>query len=159
MSPFIYEKTKDGEVMYDVFSRLVKDRAVFLTGEINTEVASTLAATLLFLDNQDHTKEISLYINSPGGLVHSGLFTIHDTMNYIKAPIQTICIGEAYSAAAMILSSGAKGMRLAFENADIMVHGIQVGLFPDNISNLSKDVLRFNSWNTKLINILSKNTG
>lgn len=158
MQPFIYEKTRDGEVMYDVYSRLVKDRIVFLLGEVTTENATSISATLLFLDSQDHTKPISLYINSPGGLVHSGLFTIIDTMNYIKAPVQTLCVGEAYSAAAMILSAGAKGMRMAFENADIMIHDIQSGTI-GSISTMDRDVKRMKNRNERLISILSKNTG
>jgi ATP-dependent Clp protease protease subunit len=158
MSPYIYEKTKDGEMMYDVFSRLVKDRIVFLSGEVNTDIATTISATLLWLDNQDHDKEISLYLNSPGGLVHSGLFTIIDTMNYIKAPVKTVCIGEAYSAAALILSNGTKGRRLAFENSNIMIHDIQAGTI-GSFTNMEKDIKRFKHTNDRLMNILSKNTG
>src|ERR1700748_36279 len=98
----IYEKTRDGEMWYDVYSRLVKERVVFLSGEegINSDDATALSATLLYLDHQNKTKPISIYINSPGGSVSDGLFTIYDTMQYIKAPIKTVCMGEACSAGA-----------------------------------------------------------
>ena len=116
ISPMIYEKTRDGEALYDIYSRLLKDRIVYLSEAIDADVASTISATLLYLNSQNSSKEISLYINSPGGEVHAGLFTIYDTMNYIEAPIKTVCVGEAYSAAALILSAGSKGSRRAFPN-------------------------------------------
>lgn len=157
MKPFIYEKTKDGEVMYDVFSRLVKDRIVFLEGEIDSDIATTVSATLLFLAAQDPTKLISLYINSPGGLVHPGLFTIYDTMSYINAPVQTVCIGEAYSAASMLLAAGTPGNRLAFENADIMIHEVQAGTIGAS-SKIERDAARIKRTNDKLIRLLAKHT-
>lgn len=156
-APLIWERTKEGEAMYDVFSRLVKDRIVFLAGDIDTEGATTIAATLLFLDNQSHTKPISLYINSPGGYVHSGLFTIYDTMNYIKAPIKTVCVGEAYSAAAMILAAGEPGMRLALPNSHIMIHEATAGAHGPT-TEIVKHAERIKLWNDRLIELMAKHT-
>src|SRR3989304_5795572 len=124
INPMIFEKTRDGEYLYDVYSRLIKERIVFLAEEIDSSVATTIAATLLLLDSQNSTKDICLYINSPGGTVCDGLFTIYDTMNFIKLPIQTVCIGEGMSSAAVILSAGTPGKRLAFANSHIMIHEV-----------------------------------
>lgn len=157
-SPFIFEKTKDGEVMYDVFSRLVKDRIIFLTGPIETQSASTIAATLIYLDHQDNEKPISLYLNSEGGVVYSGLFTILDTMNYIKAPIITVCIGEAYSAASVLLAAGTKGLRFAYENSQVMIHEVQAGSIGSS-SEMKRDIDRINKTNERLMILLSKYTG
>src|SRR6266581_88985 len=112
----IYEKTRDGEMWYDIFSRLVKERIVFISGEdgIDSEEAVAISATLLYLNHQSKTKPISIYINSPGGSTE-GLFTIYDTMQTIDAPIKTVCMGEACSAAAVLLAAGTKGKRFAFE--------------------------------------------
>ena len=157
IAPFIYEKTKDGEVVHDVFSRLVKDRNIFLSEEIDTELATIITASLLFLDNQNNDP-IKLYINSQGGEVHSGLFTIYDTMNYVNSPIHTICVGEAYSAASTLLSSGAK--RLAFPNANIMIHEIQTfhGNHVESTTETVKRAKRTEILNQKLIDIFAKNT-
>ena len=156
-APLIWERTKDGEAMYDVFSRLVKDRIIFLTDVIDTETATTIAATLLFLDNQNHNKEISLYINSPGGYVHSGLFTIYDTMNFIKAPVKTVCIGEAYSAAAVILAAGNPGSRFALPNSHIMIHESSAGA-EGSTSKLVKHAERIKLWNDRLVELLAKHS-
>lgn len=119
--PVVVEKTGRGERSYDIYSRLLKDRIIMLSGEINDAVASSIVAQLLFLEAEDPEKDIYLYINSPGGVVTSG-FSIYDTMNYIKPDICTICIGQAASMGAFLLSSGTKGKRYALPNARIMIH-------------------------------------
>lgn len=119
--PYVVEKTSRGERSYDIYSRLLKDRVIMLSGEIDDYVASSITAQLLFLEAEDPTKDIYLYINSPGGIVTSG-FSIYDTMNYIKPNVSTICIGQAASMGAFLLSSGAKGKRYALPNARIMIH-------------------------------------
>jgi len=118
--PVVVEKTGRGERSYDIYSRLLKDRIIMLSGEINDAVASSIVAQLLFLEAEDPEKDIYIYINSPGGVVTSG-FSIYDTMNYIKPDICTICIGQAASMGAFLLSSGAKGKRYALPNARIMI--------------------------------------
>lgn len=158
LTPMIYEKTRDGEAWYDVFSRLVKDRIVFLPEEINAEVATTICGTLLYLNNQNHTKDISLYINSPGGTLCDGLFTIYDTMQHIEAPIKTVCVGEASSAAAIILAAGSQGKRLAFENSLIMIHHLQAGV-DGSMSEMKKMTTLYDALNDKVLNILSAHTG
>ncbi|HIO95263.1 MAG TPA: ATP-dependent Clp endopeptidase proteolytic subunit ClpP [Campylobacterales bacterium] len=119
--PYVVEQTGRGERSYDIYSRLLKDRIIMLSGEVNDQVASTIVAQLLFLEAQDPDKEIYFYINSPGGVITSGL-SIFDTMNYIKSEIVTICIGQAASMGAFLLSSGTKGKRYALPNARIMIH-------------------------------------
>ncbi|MEA3490935.1 MAG: ATP-dependent Clp endopeptidase proteolytic subunit ClpP [Campylobacterota bacterium] len=119
--PYVVEQTGRGERSYDIYSRLLKDRIIMLSGEVNDQVASSIVAQLLFLEAQDPDKEIYFYINSPGGVITSGL-SIYDTMNYIKPDIVTICIGQAASMGAFLLSSGAKEKRYALPNARIMIH-------------------------------------
>ncbi|MBR3750767.1 MAG: ATP-dependent Clp endopeptidase proteolytic subunit ClpP [Clostridia bacterium] len=119
--PYVIEQTKNGERSYDIYSRLLKDRIIFLSGEITNEVADVVVAQLLFLEAEDPEKDIMLYINSPGGLVTAGM-AIYDTMNYIKAPVSTIVIGMAASMAAVLLAAGEKGKRIALPNAEIMIH-------------------------------------
>ena len=119
--PYVIEQTKNGERSYDIYSRLLKDRIIFLSGEINNEMADVAVAQLLFLEAEDPDKDIKLYINSPGGLVTAGM-AIYDTMNYIKAPVSTIVIGMAASMAAVLLAAGTKGKRVALPNAEIMIH-------------------------------------
>ena len=119
--PIVVEKTGRGERSYDIFSRLLKDRIIMLSGEVNDAIASTVVAQLLFLEAEDPDKDIYLYINSPGGVITSGM-SMFDTMNYIKPDICTICIGQAASMGAFLLSSGAKGKRFALPNARIMIH-------------------------------------
>ncbi len=119
--PYVVEQTGRGERSYDIYSRLLKDRIVMLSGEVNDQVASTIVAQLLFLEAQDPDKDIYFYINSPGGVVTSGL-SIFDTMNYIKPDIVTICIGQAASMGAFLLSSGTPGKRYALPHARIMIH-------------------------------------
>ena len=119
--PYVIEQTKNGERSYDIYSRLLKDRIIFLSGEINNEMADVAVEQLLFLEAEDPDKDIMLYINSPGGLVTAGM-AIYDTMNYIKAPVSTIVIGMAASMAAVLLAAGTKGKRVALPNAEIMIH-------------------------------------
>ena len=119
--PYVVEQTGQGERSYDIYSRLLKDRIIFLGEEVNDATASLVVAQLLFLESEDPTKDIYLYINSPGGSVTAG-FAIYDTMNYIKCDVSTICIGMAASMGAFLLSGGTKGKRLALPNAEIMIH-------------------------------------
>ena len=153
--PVVVEKTGRGERSYDIYSRLLKDRIIMLSGEINDAVASSIVAQLLFLEAEDPEKDIYIYINSPGGVVTSG-FSIYDTMNYIKPDICTICIGQAASMGAFLLSSGAKGKRYALPNARIMIHqplGGAQGQATD-IEIQAKEILRLNQV---LNEILAKN--
>lgn len=154
--PYVVEKTSRGERSYDIYSRLLKDRVVILSGEIDDMVASSLVAQFLFLEAEDPQKDIYLYINSPGGAVTSG-FSIYDTMNYIKPDVSTICLGQAASMGAFLLSSGAKGKRFALPNARIMLHQ-PLGGFSGQASDIeihANEILRLK----KILNeILSKNT-
>ena len=119
--PYIVEQTSRGERSYDMYSRLLEDRIIFLSGEIDDAVANTVVAQLIYLEAKDPSKDISLYINSPGGSVSAGL-AIYDTMNYVKCDVSTICIGMAASMGAFLLSSGQKGKRFALPNSEIMIH-------------------------------------
>ena len=155
--PVVIEKTGRGERSYDIYSRLLKDRIIMLSGEINDVVASSIVAQLLFLEAEDPEKDIYLYINSPGGVITSG-FSIYDTMNYIKPDISTICIGQAASMGAFLLSSGTKGKRYALPNARIMIHqplGGAQGQATD-IEIQAKEILRMKA---ELNEILAKNCG
>ena len=155
--PYVIEQTSRGERSYDIYSRLLKDRIVMLSGEIDDAVASSIVAQLLFLEAEDPDKDIYLYINSPGGVVTSG-FSIYDTMNYIKPDVSTICIGQAASMGAFLLSCGAKGKRYALPNSRIMNHqplGGAQGQATD-IEIQAKEILRMKEI---LNNILSQNSG
>lgn len=155
--PYVIERTGRGERSYDIYSRLLKDRIIMLSGEINDAVASSIVAQLLFLEAEDPDKDIYLYINSPGGVITSGL-SIYDTMNYIKPDVSTICIGQAASMGAFLLSSGAKGKRYALPHARIMIHqplGGAQGQATD-IEIQAKEILRLKHM---LNEILAENTG
>jgi ATP-dependent Clp protease protease subunit len=119
--PYVIEQTGRGERAYDIYSRLLKDRIIFLGTEVHDDVANVIVAQLLFLESEEPEKDIHLYINSPGGSVTAGL-AIYDTMQYIKSPVSTICVGLAASMAAVLLAGGAKGKRIALPNAEIMIH-------------------------------------
>lgn len=119
--PMVVEQTARGERSYDIYSRLLKERIIFLTGQVNDVVSSLLCAQLLFLESENPNKEISFYINSPGGVVSSGL-AIYDTMQYIRSPVSTVCLGQAASMGSLLLTAGAKGKRFALPNARVMVH-------------------------------------
>ena len=155
--PYIVEQTSRGERSYDIYSRLLEDRIIFLSGEIDDAVANTVVAQLIYLEAKDPQKDISLYINSPGGSVSAGL-AIYDTMNYIKCDVSTICIGMAASMGAFLLSSGAKGKRYALPNSEIMIHqplGGAQGQASD-IKIAAEHILRTKQ---KLNEILAKNSG
>ena len=119
--PYVIEKTSSGELSYDIYSRLLQDRIIMLSGEVNDDIASLVVSQLLFLESQDPSKDIHLYINSPGGSVSAG-FAIYDTMNYVKCDVSTICMGLAASMGAFLLAGGTKGKRLALPNAEVMIH-------------------------------------
>ena len=155
--PFVVEKTGRGERSYDIYSRLLKDRIIMLSGEIEDGMASSVVAQLLFLEAEDPEKDIYLYINSPGGVITSGL-SIYDTMNYIKPDVCTICIGQAASMGAFLLSSGAKGKRYSLPNSRIMIHqplGGARGQATD-IAIQAKEILRMKEM---LNEILATQTG
>ena len=155
--PYVIEKTSRGERSYDIYSRLLKDRIVMLSGEIHDELAASIVAQLLFLEAEDPDKDIYLYINSPGGVITSG-FSIYDTMNYIKPSVCTICIGQAASMGAFLLSCGEKCKRFALPNSRIMIHqplGGARGQATD-IEIQAKEILRMKEI---LNQILSQNTG
>ena len=150
--PVVVERTGNGERSYDIYSRLLKDRIVFLDGEINDLTADLVVAQLLFLESQDPERDISLYINSPGGVVTAGL-AIYDTIKYIKPDVQTICIGQAASMAAVILAGGAKGKRFALPSGRIMMHqpwGGAEGQAKD-INIQAKEILRLKKMLTEYI--------
>ena len=119
--PMVVEQTARGERAYDIYSRLLKERIIFLTGQIFDQVSSLLCAQLLFLESENPSKEISFYINSPGGVVSAGL-AIYDTMQYIRSPVSTVCVGMAASAGSLLLTAGAKGKRFALPNSQVMIH-------------------------------------
>lgn len=119
--PYVVEQTSRGERSYDIYSRLLKDRIIFLDGEVNNDSASLVVAQLLFLESEDPDKDINLYINSPGGIITAGM-AIYDTMQYVKPDVSTICVGMAASMGAFLLAAGAKGKRYALPNAEIMIH-------------------------------------
>lgn len=153
--PYVIEKTGRGERSYDIYSRLLKDRIIMLSGEVNDAVASSIVAQLLFLEAEDPQKDIYFYINSPGGVITSGM-AIYDTMNYIRPDVCTICIGQAASMGAFLLSSGTKGKRYALPHARIMIHqplGGAQGQATD-IEIQAKEILRMKS---ELNEILAKN--
>ena len=155
--PYVIEKTGRGERSYDIYSRLLKDRIIMLSGEVNDQVASTIVAQMLFLEAEDPEKDIYFYINSPGGVVTSGM-AMYDTMNYIRPDVVTICIGQAASMGAFLLSSGQKGKRYALPHARIMIHqplGGAQGQATD-IEIQANEILRMKK---ELNGILAKNTG
>ncbi|MEJ2468674.1 MAG: ATP-dependent Clp endopeptidase proteolytic subunit ClpP [Campylobacterales bacterium] len=155
--PYVIEKSARGERSYDIYSRLLKDRIIMLSGEVNDAVASTIVAQMLFLEAEDPDKDIYFYINSPGGVVTSGM-AIFDTMNYIRPDVATICIGQAASMGSFLLSSGAQGKRFALPHARIMIHqplGGAQGQATD-IEIQANEILRMKK---ELNHILAKNTG
>lgn len=155
--PYVIEKTGRGERSYDIYSRLLKDRIILLSGEIHDELASSIVAQLLFLEAEDPQKDIYLYINSPGGVITSGM-SIYDTMNYVRPEVCTICIGQAASMGAFLLSCGAKGKRFSLPNSRIMIHqplGGAKGQATD-IAIQAQEILRLK---TTLNEILASNTG
>ncbi len=155
--PIVVEKTTYGERSYDIYSRLLKDRIIFLGTEIDDGVANAIIAQLLFLESQDKTRDIKIYINSPGGSVTSGL-AIYDTMQYIKPDVSTICVGMAASMAAVLLASGAKGKRLALPNSEIMIHQVLGGV-SGQATDIKIHAERILQMKGSLNSILAKHTG
>ena len=155
--PMVVEQSNKGERAYDIYSRLLKERIIFLTGQINDNVASLVTAQLLFLEAEDPKKEIYLYINSPGGLVTAGL-GIYDTIQYIKPEISTLCIGQAASMGSFLLAAGAKGKRFSLPNSRIMVHQPSAG-FQGQASDIEIHANEVLSLKKRLNEIYSKHTG
>ncbi len=155
--PTVIEKTSYGERAYDIYSRLLRDRIVFLGSEIDDGVANTVIAQLLFLESQDKTKDIKIYINSPGGSVTAGL-AIYDAMNYVKPDVSTICVGMAASMAAVLLAAGAKGKRFALPNSEIMIHQVLGGV-QGQATDIKIHAERILKIKDRLNDILAKATG
>ena len=155
--PYVVEQTNRGERSYDIFSRLLNDRIVFLGEEVNATTASLVVAQLLYLEAQDPDKDIQFYINSPGGSVTDGM-AIYDTMQYVKCDVSTICVGMAASMGAFLLSSGAKGKRLVLPNAEIMIHQPSAGT-KGKVTDMEIDVEHFLRIKRNLNEILAQNTG
>ena len=155
--PMVVEQSNKGERAYDIYSRLLKERIIFLTGQINDNVASLVTAQLLFLEAEDPKKEIYLYINSPGGLVTAGL-GIYDTMQYVKPDISTLCIGQAASMGSFLLAAGTKGKRFSLPNSRVMVHQPSAG-FQGQVTDIEIHANEVSSLKTRLNEIYSKHTG
>ena len=155
--PMVVEQSNKGERAYDIYSRLLKERIIFLTGQINDNVASLVTAQLLFLEAEDPKKEIYLYINSPGGLVTAGL-GIYDTMQYVKPDISTLCIGQAASMGSFLLAAGTKGKRFSLPNSRVMVHQPSAG-FQGQVTDIEIHTNEVSSLKKRLNEIYSKHTG
>lgn len=155
--PMVVDQTTGGERSYDIYSRLLEDRIIFLTGEITDETANSVVAQLIFLEGKDPEKDISLYINSPGGSVSAGL-AIYDTMNFIKCDVTTICVGLAASMGAFLLSSGTKGKRYALPNSEIMIHQ-PLGGAQGQASDIEIQANHIKRIKEKINNVLSEQSG
>ena len=143
----------------DIFSRLAQERIIFLYEEIDASIATSISATMMLMDIDDSVKPITLYINSRGGTIEDGLLTIYDTLQYIKSPVKTVCIGEAYSSAAVILSAGTKGFRFAYPNARIMIHNIQIEEMSGTQKEIQDEAKRTKELNSTMMKITAKHTG
>jgi ATP-dependent Clp protease protease subunit len=155
--PMVVEQSNKGERAYDIYSRLLRERIIFLTGQINDNIASLVTAQLLFLEAEDPKKEIYLYINSPGGLVTAGL-GIYDTMQYVKPDISTLCIGQAASMGSFLLAAGTKGRRFSLPNSRVMVHQPSAG-FQGQVTDIEIHANEVSSLKKRLNEIYSKHTG
>lgn len=155
--PYVIEGTGAKERVYDLYSRLLKDRIVFMGDSLDEGLANSIVAQLLFLEADDPEKDITIYINSPGGIV-SGLMAIYDTMNYVKPLVSTVCVGHAASAAAFLLAAGAKGKRYALRNSRIMIHKVSGGA-QGHIEDMKRDINEADFLNERLMEELSKITG
>ena len=155
--PYVVEQTNRGERSYDIFSRLLNDRIIFLGEEVNATTASLVVAQLLYLEAQDPDKDIQLYINSPGGSITDGM-AIYDTMQYIKCDVSTICVGMCASMAAFLLNAGAKGKRLALPNAEIMIHQPSAGT-QGQVTDMAIHLRRFEIIKKRMNRIMAENTG
>ncbi len=156
--PTVIEKSQHGERAYDIYSRLLKERIIFLGGLINDAVANTVIAQLLFLEHEDPKKDIKIYINSPGGSVTAGM-AIYDTMQYVKPDVSTICIGIAASGAALLLASGAKGKRFALPNAEVLIHQVMAGGIEGQATEIEISARHILRLKDRLNQILAKHTG
>ena len=157
MIPYVVEQTSRGERSYDIFSRLLNDRIIFLSEEVNDATASLIVAQMLYLEAQDPDKDIQFYINSPGGSVTAGM-AIYDTMQYIKCDVSTICIGMAASMGAFLLSAGTKGKRMALPNAEIMIHQPSAGT-QGQITDMAIHLKRLQVIKERMNKIMAENTG
>ena len=157
MIPYVVEQTSRGERSYDIFSRLLNDRIIFLSEEVNDATASLIVAQLLYLEAQDPDKDIQFYINSPGGSVTAGM-AIYDTMRYIKCDVATICVGMAASMGAFLLAAGTKGKRMALPNAEIMIHQPSAGT-QGQITDMAIHMKRLQTIKERMNRILAENTG
>ena len=157
MIPYVVEQTSRGERSYDIFSRLLNDRIIFLSEEVNDTTASLIVAQLLYLEAQDPDKDIQFYINSPGGSVTAGM-AIYDTMKYIKCDVATICVGMAASMGAFLLSAGTKGKRIALPNAEIMIHQPSAGT-QGQITDMAIHLKRLETIKARMNKIMAENTG
>lgn len=155
--PTVIEKESNGERAYDIYSRLLKDRIIFIGDEVHDHLANTVIAQLLFLESQDKEKDITIYINSPGGSVTAGL-AIYDTMQYLKPDVSTVCVGMAASMAAVLLAGGAKGKRFALPNAEMMIHQIMSGI-QGQASDIQIGARRILRLKERLNGLLAKHTG
>ena len=155
--PYVVEQTSRGERSYDIFSRLLNDRIIFLSEEVNDTTASLIVAQLLYLEAQDPDKDIQFYINSPGGSVTAGM-AIYDTMQYIKCDVATICVGMAASMGAFLLSAGTKGKRMALPNAEIMIHQPSAGT-QGQITDMAIHMKRLQTIKERMNRIMAENTG
>ena len=155
--PYVVEQTSRGERSYDIFSRLLNDRIIFLSEEVNDATASLIVAQLLYLEAQDPNKDIQFYINSPGGSVTAGM-AIYDTMQYIKCDVATICVGMAASMGAFLLSAGTKGKRMALPNAEIMIHQPSAGT-QGQITDMAIHMKRLQTIKERMNRIMAENTG
>src|SRR5574344_1558418 len=155
--PTVVESSSKGERAFDIYSRLLRERIVFLTGEVNDQVANTIVAQLLLLDFEDPDKDIQFYINSPGGSVTAGM-AIYDTMQYIKCDVATICVGMAASMGAFLLSAGTKGKRMALPNSEIMIHQPSAGT-QGQITDMAIHLRRLETIKERMNRILAENTG
>ncbi len=155
--PYVVEQTNRGERSYDIFSRLLEDRIIFLGEEVNATTASLVVAQMLYLESQDPDKDIQFYINSPGGSVTDGM-AIYDTMQYVKCDVSTICIGMAASMGAFLLSSGTKGKRIALPNAEIMIHQPSAGA-QGQVTDMAIHLRRLEIIKGRLNKIMAENTG
>lgn len=158
LNPIFFEKTKDGERIYDVSSRLMKDRVIYLDCEIDEEITSEITSLIFLLDRENGDQKIKLWINSPGGLAQ-GFFAIYDMIQRVKAPVETVCIGEASSASAILLASGSEGMRYAMPNARIMIHQIQVEGLAGSNAEIEIGTKELKELQDRLTEILARHTG
>lgn len=155
--PMVIDKTSEGERSYDIYSRLLEDRIIFITGEIDDAVANTVVAQLLYLESKDPEKDICIYINSPGGSVTAGM-AIYDTMNYVKCDVSTICVGMAASMGAVLLSSGTKGKRYCLPNSEVMIHQ-PLGGAQGQATDIEIVAKHISKTKQNLISIIAENSG